>query len=94
MELSHGAGGGDGRAANAGEVVAVAVHDAFDQAEGSQATELTGQLRGAGCGHERCDVGSAHAVDIEFGALQCAQQPLLRALEEIQSLDGALTIRS
>ena len=49
LELGKRAGGGDGGAAAAGEVVAVGSADAFDQAEGAQPMQLTRQRRIAEC---------------------------------------------
>ena len=58
--------------------------------------EQTGQLARQGCrgkmGQQADQVGAAHAVDVELRPLQCAQQLLLGALEEVQSLDRAVCL--
>jgi len=92
LELRQGTSGGDGRSSQAREVIAVGAGDAFDQAERSQAMELTRQARGAQLGHEARQVGATHAVDVELGALQCPQKPLLGAFEEVQTLDGSIAL--
>lgn len=54
--------------------------------------QLTRHARWAQIGYERSEIGAAHPVDVERGALKRAQQPLLGALEEVQSLDRAIPL--
>ena len=92
MELGKRARSSDRRTANSREVIAVAVRNALDEPEGSQTVELTGELRAADLRDERREIGAAHPVDVELWALQCAQKPLLGALEEVRSLDRSLAV--
>ena len=54
--------------------------------------QLTRQTRGTESRQEGLQVSAAHAVDVELGSLQRAQQSLLGALEEVQSLDGSIAL--
>ena len=92
MELRERACGSDRGAAQAREIVAVRMSNAFDQAEDAQALQLARQVRGADTLNKGPQIGAAHAVDIELGALKRAQQLLLGALEEIQPLDRAIAL--
>ena len=86
-ELGEAGGGGDGRSADAGEVVAVGACDAFDDAELAEAEDPAGD----GCRRERCErgheVGPAHAGDIEGGALERLQEGVIERVEEIEAFD-------
>src|SRR5579883_647041 len=86
------AGGCEGGAAEAGEVVAVGAGDTFDDSEVAKAAQLTGEGCWGKMWKQANQVGAAHAVDIELGTLQGAQKPWLGALEEVQSLDRTLRV--
>ena len=92
VELRQGASGCDRGAPQAREVVAVGVGDALDQAEHAQAASWRESARRVQRARSGFEVGAAQAVDVELGTLQGAQQRLLGAGEEVQSLDGALTV--
>ena len=91
-QFRDGTGSGDGGAAEAGEIVAVGARDTLDEAEIPQAAQLARQGCRGKMGQQADQVGAAHAVDIELRPLQCAQQLLLGALEEVQSLDRAVCL--
>ena len=74
LKLGDRAGGGDGGAAETGEVVAIGSRDAFDQTEQAQASEFSREGCGTELGQERDQIGAAHATNVELGALQRAQQ--------------------
>ena len=89
MELHDRAGGGDGCSAEPGEVIAIGMDDPFDQTEDMQAMQLTGECRVVER-DKRFYVSTAHAMEIELGSLQGAEQGLLGRCEEVQALDDAL----
>jgi len=93
LELCQGAGGCDGSAPQAREVVAVRAGDALDQAKQAQAPKLTREARVGVLGEEHFEVGAAYAMDVELRALQGAQQFLLGGGEEVQSLDSCAAAR-
>ena len=84
-QLSERAGGSNGGTAEPCEVVAVGASDTFDDSERAEATQLTGQGCRGEIGQQADQIGTAHAVDVELGPLQSAQQQLLGALEEVVS---------
>ncbi len=69
-ELSDAGGGGDGGSADAGEVIAIALCDALDEAEPAEAEEFAGDCGGG----ERCEygskVGATDAGDVESGWME------------------------
>ena len=68
--LGQTAGGCDGIATEAGQVVAVSVGDFLDEAEVAQASQVTDD---AGCGQgreKRFQTGAAHATDVELRTLR------------------------
>ena len=76
----------NGGAASAGEVVAVGVSDAFDDAELAQTGELSREGGGRALGEQRSEVGAAQAGDVEAGTLQGREQaPLARVCARCQS---------
>ena len=83
-------GGGDGDAAEAGQVVAISAGDPLDQAEPADAIELSGESSRARIWNEGNQVCPAHAPDVELRSLQGAEQRLFAALEEVQALDEAI----
>jgi hypothetical protein len=85
-----GASGGDSGTAETGEVVAIGSGDTLDQAQNSQPFELARERGRAEVWEQGMQVSTAHAADVELGPLQCPQQGLLAAFEEVQSLDGSV----
>jgi hypothetical protein len=65
--LGKAAARGEGAAAETGKIVAVGTADALDQAEGTQAGELTRDRGGRELVEDRKKVGAANAGDIEGG---------------------------
>ena len=78
--------GGDGRAAKAGQVVAIAVNDFLDEAELAQASKLARDAGRRDLAQEGDEVGTADATDVELGTLKRAQQGLLSGVEEVKAL--------
>jgi hypothetical protein len=67
--LSDSTSGGDGRAAKAGKVVAIAMNDRLDETELAQAPKLAGDAGRGNLTQEGDKVGTADAADVEFGTL-------------------------
>lgn len=86
--LGESAGGGDGAATEAGQVVAIGASDFLDEAELAQAFEIAGDTGGGAIRQERLQIGAAHAADVERRALQGAQQRTLGLVEEVEAFDA------
>ena len=86
-EACERAGGGDGGATEAGQVIAIGMHDLLDQSELAEARELARHGPWSEM-QVRQQIGATPTVDIEFPELQSTQQRLLGGVEEIQSLDA------
>ena len=92
MHFGNATGGGDGDAAEAGQVVAISAGDPLDQAKPADAIELSGESSRARIWNEGNQVCPAHAPDVELRSLQGAEQRLFAALEEVQALDEAISV--
>ena len=91
-EFRERAGGGDGGAPQAREVVTISSGDPFDHAEGKQPFQLSRERSRRGVGQQSHQIGAPQTVDIELRTLQCPQQLLLGALEEVQALDRPVAL--
>src|SRR5450631_1415198 len=82
----------DSKAAGASKVVAVGVGGALDQAQHTQPTQLARQPGGREIGQQLYEVAARQSVDVEFGTLDCTQQRLIVEIEEVQALEGAISV--
>ena len=86
--FSDSTSGGDGRAAKAGKVIAIAMNDLLDETELAQAPKLARDAGRRDLAQEGDEVGTADATDVELGTLKRPQQGLLSGIEEIEALEG------
>jgi hypothetical protein len=86
--FSDSTSGGDGRAAQTGQVVAIAMNDFLDETELAQAPKLARDAGRRDLAQEGDEVGTADATDVELGTLKRPQQGLLSGIEEIEALEG------
>jgi hypothetical protein len=86
--FSDSTSGGDGRAAQTGQVVAIAMNDFLDETELAQAPKLARDAGRRDLAQEGDEVGTADATDVELGTLKCTQQGLLSGIEEVEALEG------
>ncbi len=70
--FSDSTSGGDGRAAEAGKVIAIAMNDLLDETELAQAPKLAGDAGRRDLAQEGGEVGTTDAADVEFGTLKRA----------------------
>ena len=80
--------GGDGRAAKAGKVIAIAMNDLLDETELAQAPKIARDAGRRDLAQEGSEVGTADTTDVEFGTLKRAQQGLLSGVEEVEALEA------
>ena len=83
------AAGSDGGAAGAGEIVAIGVGDAFDDAELMQTSEMSRDGCGRALGDEGSEISAAQTGDVEAGTLQGREQGLFGAAEKVQAFEVA-----
>ncbi len=86
-EFGEAAGGSDGGAASAGEIVAIGAADAFDDTELTQTGEAPGEGCGGALGDEGPEISAAQAGDVEARTLQGGKEALFGAAEKIEAVD-------
>lgn len=92
IELCQRAGSCDGGPSQACQIVAITMCNTLDQSHTAQSPKLPRERSITESRQKGFQVSPAQSVDIEFRPLQCAQQPLFVTMEEVQALDGALSI--
>ncbi len=85
--LGDSACGGDGTAAESGEVIAIAVSDLLDDSELAQAPEVAREAGSGNVGKEASQVGAANAAQVVFRSLQGTQHGLRGHIEEVEALE-------
>ncbi|MBU0501525.1 MAG: hypothetical protein KJ558_08105 [Gammaproteobacteria bacterium] len=86
--LSDAAGGGNGTATGASEVITIGADDLFDQAEITQAFQISGDAGHGQVRQKRFQISSSYAPNVELWMLQGAQQIMLGLVEEIEPFDA------